>query len=167
MLSRRIRKSVVAVTATALTGASLFAADLAAAADAHPAPAVHSARATPSACNVGRVVCIDKSARTVRFVVDGRTQISLAGRFGGPRTPSREGSFRIYWKNIDHVSSLFHTAMPFAMFYSGGQAVHYSADFARRGYNGASRGCVNTRDYAAMRALFHATRVGDRVYVYG
>lgn len=161
MLSRRIRKSIVGVLATALTGASLFAAELSA-----PA-AAHSAGATPSACNVGRVVCIDKSARTIRFVVDGRTQIRLAGRFGGPGTPSREGSFRIFWKNIDHVSSLFHTPMPFAMFYSGGQAVHYSADFARAGYNGASRGCVNTRDYAATRALFHATRIGDRVYVYG
>ena len=44
--------------------------------------------------------------------------------------------------------------MPFAMFFSGGQAVHYSADFASVGYNGASHGCVNVRDRAVVAWLF-------------
>ena len=46
---------------------------------------------------------------------------------------------------------LYGSAMPYAMFFSGGQAVHYSSDFAARGYAGASHGCVNVRDHAGIR----------------
>ncbi len=56
--------------------------------------------------------------------------------------------------------------MPYAMFFSGGQAVHYSADFAARGYNGASHGCVNVRDKGKLSALFDQVQVGDKVVVY-
>jgi len=56
--------------------------------------------------------------------------------------------------------------MPYSMFFSGGQAIHYSSDFARRGYSGASHGCVNTRDYSRMRLLYNRTPVGTRVYIY-
>jgi lipoprotein-anchoring transpeptidase ErfK/SrfK len=56
--------------------------------------------------------------------------------------------------------------MPFAMFFSGGQAVHYSPDFAAVGYSGASHGCVNTRDYDGIAALFDLVAIGDKVVVY-
>ena len=56
--------------------------------------------------------------------------------------------------------------MPFSMFFSRGQAVHYSSDFAARGYAGASHGCVNVRDYAALASLFDQVRTGDKVVVY-
>ena len=56
--------------------------------------------------------------------------------------------------------------MPFAMFFSGGQAVHYSPDFASVGYNGASHGCVNVRDHAGVAWLFDQVAVGDKVVVY-
>jgi lipoprotein-anchoring transpeptidase ErfK/SrfK len=52
------------------------------------------------------------------------------------------------------------------MFFSGGQAVHYSSDFAARGYNGASHGCVNVRDYNGIKWLFGQVKVGDKVIVY-
>ena len=56
--------------------------------------------------------------------------------------------------------------MPYAMFFSGGQAVHYSADFAARGYAGCSHGCVNIRDKAGIAWVFDRVRNGDRVVVY-
>jgi lipoprotein-anchoring transpeptidase ErfK/SrfK len=87
-------------------------------------------------------------------------------RFGSELTPTREGEFSVTYKSRDHVSSLFHTSMPFAMFFSGGQAVHYSPDFAAEGYNGASHGCVNVRDYDEISALFDLIDVGDTVVVY-
>ena len=87
-------------------------------------------------------------------------------RFGSDRTPTREGWFSVGWKSRHHVSSIYHTAMPYAMFFSGGQAVHYSSDFAARGYNGASHGCVNVRDRAGIRALFDSVSIGDKVVVY-
>jgi lipoprotein-anchoring transpeptidase ErfK/SrfK len=56
--------------------------------------------------------------------------------------------------------------MPFAMFFSGGQAVHYSPDFAANGYSSASHGCVNIRDYDAIASLYDQVQIGDRVVVY-
>ena len=97
-------------------------------------------------CTTGRAMCIDKSSSTVRWVVDGKVLRTMAVRFGSSYTPTREGLFHVGWKSRDHVSKLYDSAMPFAMFFSGGQAVHYSSDFAARGYAGASHGCVNVRD---------------------
>ena len=116
-------------------------------------------------CRTGRVLCVDKSSRTIRWVVRGEVRKTMAVRFGAAYTPTREGVFHVGWKSRDHVSTLFHTAMPFAMFFSGGQAVHYSSDFAARGYSGASHGCVNVRDYNGIRWLFDRVRVGDKVVV--
>ncbi|MER7773834.1 L,D-transpeptidase family protein [Streptomyces sp. NPDC096191] len=117
-------------------------------------------------CTTGRVLCVSKSSRTLRWMVDGRTVSTMAVRFGSQRTPTREGVFEVYWKSREHWSTLYDTAMPYALFFSGGQAVHYSYDFAARGYTGASHGCVNVRDEAAIKDLFAQVRNGDKVVVY-
>jgi lipoprotein-anchoring transpeptidase ErfK/SrfK len=117
-------------------------------------------------CTTGRVLCVDKSSRTLRWVVDGEVQKTFDVRFGGEFTPTREGAFSVSYKSRDHVSSLYDTSMPFAMFFSGGQAVHYSPDFAAVGYAGASHGCVNVRDYDGIAWLFDQVQVGDKVIVY-
>ncbi len=56
--------------------------------------------------------------------------------------------------------------MPFAMFFSGGQASHYSADFAAPGSNGSSHGCVTVRDYNRIAWLYDQVAVGTPVIVY-
>ncbi|MET8899206.1 MULTISPECIES: L,D-transpeptidase family protein [unclassified Streptomyces] len=117
-------------------------------------------------CTTGRVLCVSKSSRTLRWMVDGRTVSTMAVRFGSQRTPTREGVFEVYWKSREHWSTLYDTSMPYALFFSGGQAVHYSYDFAARGYAGASHGCVNVRDEAAIKDLFARVRNGDKVVVY-
>lgn len=117
-------------------------------------------------CRTGRVMCIDKTSRTIRWVVDGQVIKTMDVRFGGPATPTREGAFTVGYKSRDHHSRLYDTDMPFAMFFSGGQAVHYSPDFASVGYNGASHGCVNVRDYEGVAWLFDQVEVGDKVVVY-
>ncbi|MEU5752487.1 L,D-transpeptidase family protein [Streptomyces sp. NPDC047829] len=117
-------------------------------------------------CLTGRVLCVSKSSRTLRWMVDGRTLSTLAVRFGSQYTPTREGVFHVYWKSRHHVSTLYDSAMPYAMFFSGGQAVHYSEDFAAYGYAGASHGCVNVRDEAAIADLYAQVRDGDKVVVY-
>ncbi len=117
-------------------------------------------------CATGRVLCIDKSSRTLRWVNDGKVVTTLDVRFGSEYTPTREGVFSVGYKSPNHVSSIYHTPMPLAMFFSGGQAVHYSSDFAAVGYSGASHGCVNVRDYDALAALFDEVQVGDKVVVY-
>ncbi|PZT76244.1 MULTISPECIES: L,D-transpeptidase family protein [unclassified Streptomyces] len=117
-------------------------------------------------CMTGRVLCISKNSRTLSWMIDGEVVSSMDVRFGSQYTPTREGTFSVFWKSRHHVSSIYHTPMPYAMFFSGGQAVHYSSDFAARGYNGASHGCVNVRDEKKIAALFAQVRTGDKVVVY-
>lgn len=156
MASNSLRATLVGAVCAALISGGLLIG----------APPAEARGALPAVCKSGRIVCIDKSTRTIRFLVNGKTRVKLSARFGASRTPTRDGMFRIYWKDADHVSSLYGSAMPYSMFFSGGQAIHFSSDFARRGYNGASHGCVNTRNYRATRTLFNRTRTGDRVYLY-
>ncbi|MFJ9628701.1 L,D-transpeptidase family protein [Streptomyces sp. NPDC101175] len=117
-------------------------------------------------CLTGRVLCIDKTTRTLRWMIDGRTVSTMSVRFGAQYTPTRDGVFHVYWKARDWVSTLYHSPMPYAMFFSGGQAVHYSYDFSARGYAGGSHGCVNVRDEAAIESLFAQVRTGDKVVVH-
>ena len=117
-------------------------------------------------CTTGRAICVDKTSNSVRWVVDGDTRLTLDARFGGNGYVTREGLFSVTYKSRDHVSSLYDTEMPFAMFFSGGQAVHYSPDFAANGYYGASHGCVNIRDYDEIAWLYDQVQVGDKVVVY-
>jgi peptidoglycan hydrolase-like protein with peptidoglycan-binding domain len=128
-----------------------------------PSPGALDAR-----CLTGRVMCIDKTSSTLRWVVDGKVKQTMEARFGSTvnDTPTREGLFHVYLKDADHVSHLYGSSMPFAMFFSGGQAVHYSSDFATYGYAGASHGCVNIRDYDGIKWLFSQVQVGDKVVVY-
>ncbi|MGW2581119.1 L,D-transpeptidase family protein [Streptomyces virginiae] len=117
-------------------------------------------------CMQGRVMCISKESRTLAWMIDGKVVSTMDVRFGSENTPTREGVFDVGWKAKEWTSTIYHTPMPYAMFFSGGQAVHYSADFAARGYNGASHGCVNVRDKGKLSALFDQVKVGDKVVVY-
>ncbi|WP_406146442.1 L,D-transpeptidase family protein [Streptomyces sp. NBC_01012] len=130
-----------------------------------PAPAPKAAK--PDArCMKGRVMCISKKSRTLSWMIDGKVVSSMDVRFGSQYTPTRDGSFSVYWKSRHHVSTLYDSPMPYAMFFSGGQAVHYSSDFAARGYNGASHGCVNVRDEGKIASLYAQVRNGDKVVIY-
>ncbi|MDV9192171.1 L,D-transpeptidase family protein [Streptomyces sp. SR27] len=117
-------------------------------------------------CMTGRVLCISKESRTLAWMIDGRVVSSMDVRFGSENTPTREGVFTVERKVRQDWSRLYHTPMPLSMYFSRGQAVHYSADFAARGYNGASHGCVNVRDRAKLTALFDQVKTGDKVVVH-
>ena len=114
----------------------------------------------------GRVLCINKKTRKLVYVVNGKAIQVMDVRFGSSKTPTRNGVFKVQRKSKNHVSSIYHSKMPYAMFFSGGQAVHYSPDFAANGYNGGSHGCVNVRDRDAIESLFDQVNVGDKVIVY-
>ncbi|MFE6776104.1 L,D-transpeptidase family protein [Streptomyces sp. NPDC057702] len=117
-------------------------------------------------CMTGRTLCISKSSRTLAWMVNGKVEAAMDVRFGSQYTPTREGTFKVDFKSRDHVSTIYDTPMPYAMFFSGGQAVHYSSDFAARGYSGASHGCVNVRDRKQIATVFAQVKAGDKVVVY-
>ncbi|MCK1795588.1 L,D-transpeptidase family protein [Streptomyces sp. XM4193] len=117
-------------------------------------------------CTSGRVLCISKESRTLAWMVDGEVRAAMDVRFGSQYTPTREGTFKVDFKSRDHHSTLYDTPMPYAMFFSGGQAVHYSDDFAAAGYSGASHGCVNVREKKKIAQVFSQVKAGDKVIVY-
>ncbi|OYO22833.1 hypothetical protein CGZ93_07275 [Enemella dayhoffiae] len=119
-------------------------------------------------CMTGRVMCISKADRKLRWMINGQVVREMDARFGAAATPTREGEFSVFSMVRDEISYLYgNTPMPFAMYFSGGQAVHYSYDFAARGYAGASHGCVNIRDWNGIQWLFDTqVRRGDKVVVY-
>ncbi|MFB9394350.1 L,D-transpeptidase family protein [Streptomyces coeruleoprunus] len=117
-------------------------------------------------CMTGRVLCISKESRTLAWMIDGKVIAAMDVRFGSVNTPTREGTFKVDRKEVQWKSTLYHSDMPYSMFFSGGQAVHYSADFAARGYNGASHGCVNVRDKQRLAEVFEQVKVGDKVVVH-
>ncbi|WTQ67604.1 L,D-transpeptidase family protein [Streptomyces sp. NBC_00161] len=129
-------------------------------------PTVNEVDAPDPRCMTGRVMCISKESRTLAWMIDGKIVSTLDVRFGSENTPTREGEFKVEWKAKDWTSTIYHTPMPYSMFFSQGQAVHYSADFAARGYAGASHGCVNVRDKGKLASLFEQVHVGDKVVVY-
>lgn len=121
----------------------------------------------PNACRTTvRIVCVDKTQKTARLMVKGTEKLATDVRFGSEATPTRHGRFRVFYKDKYLISGITGTPMPYSLFFSGGQALHFSAYFQRDGYNGASHGCVNIRDRTAARYLFRHVPVGTPVYIY-
>lgn len=121
----------------------------------------------PSRCTDVKVsLCADKTTRLIRYVVKGKVKLTLDARFGLPGMDTGDGVFSVNRKSRDHVSSLYRTWMPYAMFFNGGEAVHYSPFFAADGYNGGSHGCIGVRDIKMAAWLFDRVPMGARVYVY-
>lgn len=119
-------------------------------------------------CVTGKVVCISKQQRKLSYVVDGKVHLTREARFAMPGWDSPEGEFRIWYMNSDTISKIFgeRTPMPYAIFYQGNVAIHFSQDFADRGYESGSHGCSQLRDYQVAKWLYEQVKVGDRVVVY-
>ena len=180
LLSVFATTALAAALALAGTSAEATTSQLAAQAPAQAAvtaaqPATVAAAAKPKvtlddldqSCDAkGRVLCISKNTDKLYYLKDRKVVKTMDARFGCARTKTRQGTFKVLRKSRHHVSSIYGSKMPYAMFFSGGQAVHYSSDFAARGYKGCSHACVNIRDRKGIAWLFDQMKVGDRVVVY-
>ncbi|NBM16192.1 peptidoglycan-binding protein [Streptomyces sp. GC420] len=76
-------------------------------------------------CMTGRVLCISKESRTLAWMIDGKVVSAMDVRFGSENTPTREGIFKVDFKSRDHVSTLYDTPMPYAMFFSRGRSLRW------------------------------------------
>jgi len=74
----------------------------------------------------------------------------------GFATPS--GTFRVSFKNQDHVSSIYDQEMPYSVFFNGDIAFHQGSVRVK------SHGCVHLTASAA-RQFFAELQPGDRVQV--
>ncbi|MGZ4616547.1 MAG: L,D-transpeptidase family protein [Actinomycetes bacterium] len=129
---------------------------------------VRGRRLVPRACKrAGWHACYDRRRHQVNLYRAGVLLNSWLVRGGSAGTPTRVGSFVVYWRDIDHVSSTYGNApMPYAQFFSGGQALHGSR-LMMDPFVGHSHGCVNfwTED---ARQLWNLTSTRTlHVHVYG
>jgi lipoprotein-anchoring transpeptidase ErfK/SrfK len=115
--------------------------------------------------NKGRIACVDLT-RQLSWIQDG-SKLKFGPvpvRTGRNGYETRTGSTKIYWRNIDHVSSIYHVAMPYAQFFDGGQAFHSVG--VKMWNPPGSHGCVNMRP-ADAKSYWKLLRNGDDVHVYG
>ncbi|MFE9724684.1 L,D-transpeptidase family protein [Streptomyces sp. NPDC005794] len=115
--------------------------------------------------NKGRIACVDLT-RQLSWIQDG-TKLKFGPvpvRTGRNGDETRTGATKIYWRNIDHWSTLYDVRMPYAQFFDGGQAFH---SVTKSMYNNpGSAGCVNMRP-ADAKSYWNLLKNGDDVFVYG
>jgi hypothetical protein len=134
----------------------------------------------PAACmGAGIHICADKTHKLVRWVEDGKVMLTTHVRFGviDGEHDTPEGSYNVWYKWRDAVSRIDCVGkvndsclapMPFALFFNGDIAVHFSPPFNAYGYypGGGSHGCVNVRNQEDAIWMFDNTPEGTSVLVY-
>ncbi|MEV4971282.1 L,D-transpeptidase [Streptomyces scopuliridis] len=115
--------------------------------------------------NKGRIACVDLS-RQLSWIQDGKKLVygPVPVRTGRDGYETRTGLKKIYWRNKNHVSTIYDVPMPYSQFFDGGQAFH-QANLSMWNPPG-SHGCVNMTKTAAVK-YWSLLRNGDDVYVYG
>jgi hypothetical protein len=149
-----LRAAVILAT---LLAAGLLGTGVAAAA---PAPAAVPAAAPAVPCRAGVRACVRLSTNQA-WLLDGKRVVMGPVRIShgrpGFRTPP--GSFRVAFKDQDHLSSVYNDApMPYSVFFNGGIAFHEGS------VQVTSHGCVHLSATAA-RTFFANLRPGDLVQV--
>lgn len=128
----------------------------------------------PRCTAVPVAVCVDKAQKVLRFVRDGEVVRTLDANFGpekgekgyGTYSRTREGSFRVYRKSADHVSTGYGTPMKWSLFFDGAEAMHFSDYFRRGGYSIRSFGCVDIGSFAGARWVYRNSPIGTPFIVY-
>jgi len=129
---------------------------------------VRGRKAVPQGCKVrtGWHACYDRSRHQVTLWKRGKLWNSWLVRGGSSSTQTRVGRSEVYFRNKDHVSSLFGSPMPYSQFFDGGQAFHGST-LMMNPFVGHSHGCVNMYIKDA-RQLWQLTAHRElKVRVYG
>jgi hypothetical protein len=115
--------------------------------------------------NKGRIACVDLT-RQLSWIQDGRRLAygPVPVRTGRDGFETRTGTKKIYWRDIDHWSTLYNVPMPYSQFFDGGQAFHSISGSVWS--PPGSHGCVNMRKSDAQK-YWNMLKNGDDVFVYG
>ncbi len=97
----------------------------------------------PSVCkSAGWHACYDRTYHQVVLYRNAAVLNTWLVRGGGSTTQTRTGNSSVYYRDKDHVSSLYDSKMPYAQFFDGGEALHGSV-MMMNPFSGHSHGCVN------------------------
>ncbi|MFF3765855.1 L,D-transpeptidase family protein [Streptomyces sp. NPDC001922] len=115
--------------------------------------------------NKGRIACVDLT-RQLSWIQDGRKLKygPVPVRTGRNGYETRTGAKKIYYRSINHWSTLYNVAMPYSQFFDGGQAFHSISGSVWS--PPGSHGCVNMRKGEAKK-YWSLLKKGDDVFVYG
>ncbi|HLR84161.1 MAG TPA: L,D-transpeptidase family protein [Nocardioidaceae bacterium] len=100
------------------------------------------ARQCKSKRSKGPHICYNRRLHQVTLWRSGTLWNSWLVRGGSRSHKTRVGNFKVYWRDRDHISSLYGSPMPNSQFFSGGQAFHGST-YMMDPFSGHSHGCVN------------------------
>jgi lipoprotein-anchoring transpeptidase ErfK/SrfK len=122
----------------------------------------------PAACDEGTGwdACYDRARHEVTLWHDGAIINAWLVRGGAVDHQTRTGDFRVYYRDIDHVSSLYNSPMPYSQFFSGGEAFHGSATMIDP-FSGHSHGCINMYGEDARQLWNLTSKVPLAVHVHG
>jgi hypothetical protein len=149
-----LRALVLAVTLVGTLFGTATAATAATATAAAPSAAAAKIPCAPTAQACVRLSTNQAWLLRGGKVVSGPVPISHGRR--GFLTPT--GTFRVSFKNEDHISSVYDQPMPFSVFFNGDIAFHQGSVRVK------SHGCIHLTASAA-RAFFADLTPGDRVQV--
>jgi len=108
-------------------------------------------------------IVVSKTNQTLWAFQDGRLRRRYVVSTGEIDHDTRAGWFSVYNREKMHHSSLYDVDMPFALFFSGGQAIHASSALRQLGLP-ASHGCVRLPRRHAEE-LFDDSAVGRPVII--
>ncbi|MEJ7649996.1 MAG: Ig-like domain repeat protein [Nakamurella sp.] len=113
-------------------------------------------------CNGAARACVDLTNDLAWIQENGRIIYGPVPMLSGrPGYRTTTGMFSVYWKDIDHESSIFDSApMPYSIFFNGGEAFHEGSLSIK------SHGCIHL-GYSASRYFWDALDYGDAVNVFG
>ncbi|WP_264203682.1 L,D-transpeptidase family protein [Streptomyces bambusae] len=115
--------------------------------------------------NRGRIACVDLT-RQLSWIQDGAALVygPVPVRTGKDGTETRTGLKKVYRRELNHWSTIYHVWMPYSQFFDGGQAFHSTT---KSMWNPpGSGGCVNMRD-ADAKKYWSLLKKGEDVFVYG
>jgi len=137
--------------------------------------AATTASKVPSKCLTTRkTICVVKgsdSQATLYAIQNKKVVKSFPARTGDARGKAYAtgvGSYSVGRKYVHYYSKSFNNApMPYSLFFNGGQAIHYSDDFAKHGYGGlgSSAGCVNLNSMTDAKWLYDWSPIYTSVIV--
>ena len=141
-------KRLSAIAAAVVATVGLWMVVTPATADAATMPCARAARA-----------CVDPATQEAWLVRGGKVIYGpVKVRTGRPGFRTAPGTFHVTFKDRNHVSSVYHTPMPYSVFFNGGDAFHQGS------LTVPSHGCVHLSHAAAVR-FYNTLHDGDEVQV--